>query len=210
MWDIILSVTTIILSIVAIGINVYQNIKIKKQNLFDRRLRLYLELMDMWNLYKSNIFFLDKLNPMSIDVVFSYITNSSTFYMLADIMQTPLDHSKKAMFLTDCENLKKDAQEFRFVYNKKYSKCADFIEAYVNMIQQFHRQQILIKSFDRQNQQLLIRKNQPLELEYVERKCMEFAQKENGLLSTIQRIKELHEEINKSNLLEKMEKEIKF
>lgn len=208
MWDIILSVTTIILSIIAIGINVYQNIKIKKQNLFDRRLRLYLELMDMWNLYKSNIFFLDKLNPMSIDVVFSYITNSSTLYMLADIMQTPLDLSKKAMFLTDCENLKKDAQEFRFVYNKKYSKCADFIEAYVNMIQQFHRQQILIKSFDKQNKDNVDRGYNALEYDYVEKECKELANK--GLFPSIQNIKQLYEEIEKEKLIEKLKKVIKF
>ena len=208
MWDIILSVTTIILSIIAIGINVYQNIKTKKQNLFDRRLRLYLELMDMWNLYKSNIFFLDKLNPTSIDVGFSYITNSSTFYMLADIMQTPLDHSKKAMFLTDCENLKKDAQEFRFVYNKKYSKCADFIEAYVNMIQQFHRQQILIKSFDKQNKDNVDRGYNALEYDYVEKACKELANK--GLFPSIQNIKQLYEEIEKEKLIEKLKKVIKF
>lgn len=209
MWDIFLSITPIILSIVAIGINVRQNRNSKRQNLFDRRLRLYLELLDFWKLYENNIRFLDQLNPMSIEIEFSYITNSYNLYMLADIMKNPLDSTTKIMFLTSCEKMKKDALELKFVFGKKYVKCADFMENYVEMLQQFHRQQVFIKSFDRQNQQL-IRKNQPLDLEYVEKKCMEFAKKEDGLLPSIQKIRELYEEIDKCNLLEKMEKEIKF
>ena len=103
MWDIFLSITPIILSIVAIGINVRQNRNSKRQNLFDRRLRLYLELLDFWKLYENNIRFLDQLNPMSIEIEFSYITNSYNLYMLADIMKNPLDSRNKIMFLTSCE-----------------------------------------------------------------------------------------------------------
>lgn len=210
MWEVWLSLATVFLSCVAIVINIYQNRETKKQNLFDRRLRLYLEFMDMWNLYKNNIFFLDKLNPMSIDVVFSYITNSANFYMLADIMLEPLDNTKKITFLTACENLKKDAKEFRFVFDEKYIKCANFIEAYVNMIQQFHRQQIIIKSYDKQSEEKLARGLNPLEYDYVEKECTKFAKAENGLFSSIQDIKNIYEEIEKNKLLEKLEKEIKF
>lgn len=210
MWDKYLSLATIVLSCVAIGINIYQNRASKKQNLFDRRLRLYLEFLDIWNLYKNNIFFLDKLNPTSIDVVFSYITNSANFYVLADIMPEPLDNTKKVKFLTACESMKKDAKEFRFVYDKKYIKCANFIEAYVNMIQQFHRQQVFIKSLDKQSKERIDRGFDPLEYDYVEKECKKFAETKNGLFSSIQDIKNIYEAIEKDKLLEKLEKVIKF
>lgn len=207
MWDFVLSITTIILSIVAIGINVRQNRNSKRQNLFDRRLRLYLELLDFWKLYENNIHFLNQLSPISIEIEFSYITNSSNFYMLADIMKNPLDTTTKTMFLTSCEKIKKDAIELKLVFGKKYVKCANFMEDYVEMLQQFHRQQVFIKSLDNPNQQI-IHKNQPSELDDIKRKVMEFAQKEDGLLPSIQKIRESYEEIKKRNLLEKMEKEI--
>lgn len=210
MWDKYLSIATIFLSLIAIVINIYQNRVTKKQNLFDRRLRLYLEFLDIWNLYKNNIFFLDNLDPRSIDVEFSYITNSANLYVLADIMPEPLDNAKKVKFLTACENMKKDAKEFRFVYDKKYIKCANFIEAYVNMIQQFHRQQIFIKSLDKQSKEKIESGFNPFEHDYVEQECKKFAQNENGLVSSIQDIKKIYEAIEKDKLLEKLERAIKF
>lgn len=77
MGELLVSIATISLSVVAIIINIHQNIEIKKQNLFDRRLKLYLELMDLVNLYQNNQSILEKIDPKSVDFEFSLITNSS-------------------------------------------------------------------------------------------------------------------------------------
>ena len=210
MGELLVSIATISLSVVAILINIHQNMEIKKQNLFDRRLKLYLELMDLVNLYQNNQSILEKIDPKSVDFEFSFITNSSNLYMLADIMQNPLDYQKKVMFLTACENIRKDAQEFRFIYKKKYTKCADFIEAYANMIQQFHKQQVLIKKFEEHMKSGVYTSGEPLENDYVHKECTKLANSENGLFPAIHNIKELYEEIQNKKILEKIEKTIKF
>lgn len=209
MWEITLSIFTIVLSCIAILISIFQNIVTKKQNLFDRRLRLYLEINDLMKLYKNNELFIKNTNPISVEMEFSFLTNSSKLYMLADIMDDPLNQTKKVAFLTVCESMRKDAQEFRFVFkNKKYLKCTEFIEAYVEMLQQFHRQQILIKHIDKQNEELIKRKLEPQKLQDVEKECEEFAN--DGLFPIIKKIQQIYKDIKKEKLLEKLEKEIKF
>ncbi|MBM6839985.1 hypothetical protein H6A03_00300 [[Clostridium] spiroforme] len=140
MWEFWLSVLTVFLSCVAICINIYQNRETKKQNLFDRRIRLYLEFKDLFELYKNNKRFLKKIDPLSVDTEFGFLTNSSKLYLLADIMDDPLNQTKKVAFLKACENMRKDAQEFKFVFkNKKYLKFANFIEDYVELLEKLHQ-----------------------------------------------------------------------
>lgn len=178
MWEVWLSLATVFLSCVAIGINIYQNRETKKQNLFDRRLRLYLELVELLELLKKSEKLLNDLDPTSVEGVFENITNSSNLYSLADIMINPLESKKKVKFLTSCENMKKDAQEFRFIFRaNQYHKLADFIEAYAEMLKKFHQQQVLIKNLERQNEISLHRKNKPLELDYIDTECNKLAQK---------------------------------
>lgn len=78
------------------------------------------------------------------------------------------------------------------------------------MIQQFHKQQVLIKKIEEHVKSGVYTSGEPLENDYVYKECSKLANSENGLFSAIHNIKELYEEIQNKKILEKIEKTIKF
>lgn len=189
--NIILSIVTIILSCVAIGISIYQNYLNKKQALFDRKLKIYLEFQELLDLHSGFLEIKDNEN-YEIKTILSLFAPSIFMDILPQVINEPLNLETRKFFMMRIEKLLYDAHEIRLLSNRwskrNYKIISDYLIYYANFFDQLYK---------------YYRKNKDNEI-YID---LETNKTINGLIINLNLILT---EINENNILEKFEKSIQI
>lgn len=143
-----ISLAAIIISVIALFINVRQISFSNKQHLFDRRLEKYLLFKDLLGLYKDNRNLL--LNNKDIcefvDFDFALFTNCSWLETITNAIDNPLGKMHK-LYLTKMEMLKKYATEIELLWDTEAGKlAATFTKQYKDLLTTMYKQKIIIES----------------------------------------------------------------
>lgn len=189
--NIILSIVTIILSCLAIGISIYQNYLNKKQALFDRKLKIYLEFQELLDLHSGFLEIKDNEN-YEIKTILSLFAPSIFMDILPQVINEPLNLETRKFFMMRIEKLLYDAHEIRLLSNRwskrNYKIISDYLIYYANFFDQLYK---------------YYRKNKDNEI-YID---LETNKTINGLIINLNLILT---EINENNILEKFEKSIQI
>lgn len=189
--NIILSIVTIILSCVAIGISIYQNYLNKKQALFDRKLKIYLEFQELLDLHSGFLEIKDNEN-YEIKTMLSVFAPSIFMDILPQVINEPSNLETRKFFMMRIEKLLYDAHEIRLLSNRRskrnYKIISDYLIYYANFFDQLYK---------------YYRKNKDNEI-YID---LETNKTINGLIINLNLILT---EINENNILEKFEKSIQI
>lgn len=189
--NIILSIVTIILSCIAIGISIYQNYLNKKQALFDRKLKIYLEFQELLDLHSGFLEIKDNEN-YEIKTMLSVFAPSIFMDILPQVINEPSNLETRKFFMMRIEKLLYDAHEIRLLSNRwskrNYKIISDYLIYYANFFDQLYK---------------YYRKNKDNEI-YID---LETNKTINGLIINLNFILT---EINENNILEKFEKSIQI
>ena len=140
LMQIIFSVITAVLAIVAVIISVAQIHKSNKQALFDRRLNALLTVKWMLELCKNKVIkdYLEKLQDnqlTSMNQFFKEMTNSRFFEEIQDIFDNILNITYKRMFMRKLEELRSLVKEIVLIFPKNIGyEMADFVYYYSEML----------------------------------------------------------------------------
>lgn len=145
-FNLILSIVTIAIAIIALCQTHKQTKLSNKQQLFDRRLNCFIKLTDLYRLVKDNQVLLKEDDVVRFpEMSFALFTNVSYLEECAGIMKEPLEYKTKKIFLTKCEMILSLAEESKFIWDKKISSSVEnFFKCYTAFLRALHRQKICL------------------------------------------------------------------
>lgn len=135
MIGIIFSVITSIIAILAL-VQTNRQMKLSnKQQLFDRRLKIYTTVHGLLELYAQNrnMFELDKKDEIqyTLDYEYKWLTNNTFMAEICDVIDDPLEINYRRTFMKKCEELQALAMEAQFVFqNGNIKSYSDFLIYY--------------------------------------------------------------------------------
>lgn len=207
-----LTAVTIIIATIALWQTHKQTKLSNKQQLFDRRLEQFHLIKELLSLYEQERSFLkDKCISENVSSHFIFLTNNSRLESMASVMANPLGQDEKINFLTKCELLEKSATETTLIWKEDFAKdLSEFVAQYVLLLKALHKQQIIIKNMQDENEQQLKFINlhpnlnkQPMQLgEYLKR-LNEWAES-NKLFEIIRLVDDSFDKIKSSDAEQKL------
>lgn len=150
--SLIFSIITAITAITAIFIAVFQNLKSNKIALFERRLKVYLNVKWMKSLCEENkelcksiLEDAEKGVILTLDLLFVWMTNISYLEDIQGTMSHVLESEYQKSFLKKIEDLKNMCEESKLIFTSNIGyPLADFIFCYVEMLKSMYRYQIVM------------------------------------------------------------------
>ena len=202
--DLILSIVTIIIAILAVCLTLKQIKLSNKQQLLDRRITKYTLFLDLFGLY-GNI--RDMINYVNFDVaempdfIFSQLTECEILGDTFDLMNNLSDQRNVNLFFNKCEMLKHAAEEITVIWKMKdLSLISDFVKKYSDLLRALHRQQVYVVILSHRNKQ---------QTGDVIEKQKAMAEK-NKLYECLKEIDETYEKILNSDIREKLKDSLKL
>ncbi len=148
-WEMVLSVITIVVAIIAL-FQTSKQLKINnKQALFDRRLVAYLRIIELVELTKQNENHLEISKDsdnffMTIPLHFSWFTNSPELEKIGSVIDAELGTTSHKRFLHQLAQLEKLSLEARLIFDKPDSdKLSQFVMSYKKFLFSMFQYQIL-------------------------------------------------------------------
>lgn len=139
--------TSAIAAIVALGISCWQIMASNRQALFERRLRLWTEVLQLVQMQDSAQGALkDDGEPIfAVDLIFGLYTNSVSMYKFPDALSS--DNSKARIeFLSALEDLRVDSQQALFVFKGDSAEViSKYIYSYQTLLSELYRYGILVE-----------------------------------------------------------------
>lgn len=206
--EIILSAITALTAVIAIFISIAGIKMSNKQSLFDRRLKVYLNIKWMKLLCDehnklANTYINDSNDGplLSIDFMFALMTNCSYLEEVQGLLSHTLESEYQRKFLLKIESLKSLCEEARLIFPKSIGyPLADFIYYYEEMLLAMYKYQIALNAINKESDKNnKFPYNQPLE-----NRCRE------RLVSTLSGTFELSDRLWKDRILQKASKKIKL
>lgn len=208
MIGIIFSVITSITAIIAL-IQANRQMKLSnKQQLFDRRLKVYMTVHGLLELYRQNrhIFEMDKKNEVqrTIDLEYKWLTNNIFMAQICGVIDDPLEISCRRKFMEKCEELQALAMEAQFVFQNGYIKAySDFLICYKETLVQMCRYQIVFLKMCKENEK------KPMQIEYWAKTFGEESHRKE-LCDMMTKLKNAYMGIVDNQVEEKIKQEIKL
>lgn len=136
---------------VGIGITCWQTWVGNKQALFERRLNLWTEVVQLSQIYDK---FCDLLEDdealLAADLFLSFFTNTATLHKLPDVLTTE-DPNAKIVFLTALEAMRTDAQQASLVFRGESAEViGDFLACYASLLDELYRYGLLVNIMKKQ------------------------------------------------------------
>lgn len=157
MIGIIFSVITSIIAILAL-VQTNRQMKLSnKQQLFDRRLKIYTTVHGLLELYAQNrnMFELDKKDEIqyTLDYEYKWLTNNTFMAEICDVIDDPLEINYRRTFMKKCEELQALAMEAQFVFqNENIKSYSGFLICYKDTLVQMCRYQIVFIKMCKENE----------------------------------------------------------
>lgn len=206
----IATIISLIIAVVAL-IQSYSQTKISnKQNLFNERIRSYLLINGLMQLYRENKRIIEEDKKEGIyflsDFLLGVLVNNSYLEIMAKVIGKPLHQSEQGEFLKKIEELKNDSEKTRFIFNGDIAEYLyDFIIAYEEVLMELYKYSVLIDSMRKIQEQIPNKDDingiakEVNEIEYRERLFYKF-----------KRLTKAFNDIETKKIVTKMEKQIKL
>ena len=207
-WNFWVSIITAIVAIIAIILSVYQIRLSNKQHLFDRRLKAYMRVCELYSLYQENAASLSEKwdEPrLELDLEFMWLTNSFKMACYAEVIKKPLEEPFHQEFLKSLEELKCEAIEIEVIFNgKEAATVSQFIMAYADVLFSIYQYQFLLYKIEQENSK------HPMTLEEAQEHFPE-KEKREKVKSSFEKLKATYSEMftAKGNLKIKKQIELK-
>ncbi|MDN0069414.1 MULTISPECIES: hypothetical protein [Collinsella] len=147
-WDIVCSVVTSIAAVAALGISVSQIWASNKQQLLDRRLRLWIKAHGLMELCAHSRFRLEKKEDgpeLTNDYLFLLMTNNSLLCDIGPVIEHISDQDWKKRFLLKLDELKEMAFEAELVFRGSSAKALGaFFTDYASLLMSIYQYQIML------------------------------------------------------------------
>ena len=206
--NIIVSVVSILIALLAL-LQTKQQISLSnKQQLFERRLSCYLEFNMFCSLYSQNKLYLkDDSTFFHInDLIFSWLANCSNLEKMTSAVFAPMHQEEQRIFLAKYEQLKNSAIEISMIFDGDIARIArDFTSLFADLLKAMYQQQVYIRKLKEQEKQNGI----PLDLEDYEDKCKKMAES-LGIFQIRDSLEHLKNEIDQKKVAEEMENRLRL
>ena len=146
--NLILSIATITVAVVALFISIKQIKMSNKRSLFKERTQKYIKLEELVMLYGGCREYLDKAAMMP-DFLFTLLTKDLLLVEDNFFVGRPLSKEESDKFLKEMENLKALALEISLLWKAKNSELASaFVNSYENLVMALFKLQVKIKTME--------------------------------------------------------------
>lgn len=145
--SLIISIVTALTALVALYLS-YRQIRISnRQQLFDRRVSLFLTFTGLLELYKElEPELINKGDePFNILPDFHGLTNNTQLQEAGKIIDDYSNEKNRIIFLSTLEELKKAATASEFIYKDDYKLIKDFILQYVQVLLNMYKYEIRLE-----------------------------------------------------------------
>lgn len=206
--EIVLSIITALTAVIALLISIAGIKMSNKQSLFDRRLKVYLNikwmklLCDEHNKLANTYIKDSKDGPLlSVDFMFNLMTNCSFLEEVQGFLSHTLESECQRIFLLKIESLKSLCDEARLIFPKSIGyPLSDFIYYYEEMLLAMYKYQIALNAINKE-----YGKNNKFPNDHpLENKCRE------RLVGTLSGTFERSRRLQNDDILQKASKKIKL
>lgn len=147
-WAVIAACVSALAAMIALILSFGQIRLSNKQNLFNRRLSIWLITQGMLELYKESHKLLKKEDEpqLSLDLIFTYLTNNAFLHEIGAAAFHPLDMEYQKPFLIKLYEIKAMSTEAKFVFEGILGEAiSNFMNDYLQVLMSIYRYQILMK-----------------------------------------------------------------
>ena len=143
------TITSSVLAVVAIFQTKKQSELSNKQNLFKDRVKGYLILKGLINLYNENRNQIEEEKKEEIyfncEFLFFEMINNSYLEPMGEVMKSPLHNPEQKEFLKLLEDLRNNAEKMEFIFEGEVAiKIKEFMLAYAELLMELYKYRILI------------------------------------------------------------------
>lgn len=209
--EIILSIITVIVAIIAI-FQTNNQIKISnKQFLFKNRLEKYILVNSLLGLFKDNKSLINYKNmkdnkPIIIDSYFVNLTNCEYLKDITDIIYDIKNNDKLNAFLLKLEKLRNAANEIEFLFKRKYGiLLKNYIYSYQEILLELYKYQVFLNAISNEK----IQRSEHISYEKFQKEFEESTFR-NRLFNAISKLENCYNELNKNEIIKEIEKDIKL
>lgn len=210
--NVLLSIVSLTIALVAIFQTKKQIALSNKQLLFDRRLEKYIIIKDLLLLFANNRErIVDKKDlARYLDFKFVLLTNVSYLSDMIFAIKEPLNSDKQNIFLTKCEMLEKYAVEISLLWDNDIGQIfSEFVKTYKEMLNKLYLQQVYINGLKKDREEQNYIGNSPIDLDTYKKKTLKNA-KDIKLFETIQNLDDIYRRIINENLEQKLIDDLKL
>ena len=207
-WNFWFSIITAITAIWALVLSFHQIKLSNKQNLFDRRLKVYMLVNGLISLCKDNYKWLSEkreAEPQWTNVcTFRWMTNNTYMESQINAINHPLEQPFHKEFLRKREELRNTAMEVELIFEGEAAfTYSDFLRAYESVLVAMYQYQIIIDKIKKENEK------QCKEVEVYVKMFHEEKYRES-LYDAREKLKKAYDTVTKDNIKKQMEKQLKL
>ena len=160
--NLVFSIVTALVAVIALIVSVVQIQKANKQSLFDRRLRAYLTIKWMKLLCDQNEsiakqYIEDAKNEplLSIDLLFVWMTNCSALEEIQPVIHHTLEPDYQRKYLIKMEEIRNMVEEIQLIFPSSYSySLADFVVYYEEMLVAIYKYKVGVASISEEEKEI--------------------------------------------------------
>jgi len=204
--NILLSVVSLTIALIATFQTQKQIRLSNKQHLFDRRLEKYMIIKDLLMLFSKNRRHIvdEKGIAQSLDLQFNWLINVSYLSDMIFAIKEPLNSKKQKILLSKCEMLEKYALEISILWNDKIGDIFSlFVRTYKEMLFNMYQQKVCIDNINRFNKEQNGVIELMVDLDTFKEDTVKNAD-EIGLFETIKELDNIYNKVIEENLEQKL------
>lgn len=207
-WNLLCSIITALVAIVALFLSFYQITLSNKQNLFDRRLKAYMLVNGLVSICKDNYEWISEkreAEPQLANVSnFMLLINNTYMESQADAINHPLEQPFHKEFLRKREELRNSAMEVEMIFRGEAALTySEFLRAYESALATMYQYQIILDQMKKENEK------HSMSLE----KAGEMLSEENyrnNLYNALEKLKKAYDVATQDNIKKQMEKQLRL
>ena len=156
-WNFWCSVITALTATLALVLSVRQIRLSNKQQLFDRRLKVYMLANSLISLCKDNYIWLspkrEQIPQFANDYIFIWLTNNTYMENQVDAIEHPLEQPFHKEFLRKREELRITAAEIDLIFKGKVALAySNFLKSYEAALAAMYEYQIIVAEMQKENE----------------------------------------------------------
>ncbi len=156
-WNFWCSVITALTATLALVLSVRQIRLSNKQQLFDRRLKVYMLANGLISLCKDNYIWLspkrEQIPQFANDYIFIWLTNNTYMENQVDAIEHPLEQPFHKEFLRKREELRITAAEIDLIFKGKVALAySNFLRSYEAALAAMYEYQIIVDEMQKENE----------------------------------------------------------
>jgi hypothetical protein len=148
-WEVVASCVSAGMAVLALLLSLRQGRMANRQSLFDRRLKIWITVEKLAQVYQDNASLLEQGDEpqFAVDLCFEWLTNASFLQEITPVIAHPLDAGYQLKLHLKLDEMKALSAEASFVFKGAPKKAiAEFIDAYQALLFSMYRYQIVLNA----------------------------------------------------------------